>query len=86
MENDASKAAAEFLWDKALAFTQPQFTPHPDDELGNDLLIDDGDWSMDWPIEWAEKNGFNHSNLLEWPHEWRPTLRNYGRWLSLEIT
>lgn len=84
MERSGSSAdAAEFLWETALFYVQPNLTPHPDDELGEDLFIDDGDWSMDWPRDFAERKGFHKSNLPDWPEGWRVTLRNYGRWLDM---
>lgn len=83
MATDCSSEAAEFLWQKAIFYLEPKLTPHPDDELGDDLCIDDDDWSMDWPREWAERLGFHESNLPDWPESWPPTIRNYGRWLSM---
>lgn len=80
---EVSPAAAEFLWDTALTYLEPKLTPHPDDDLAKHLPIDDGDWSMDWPREFAVQQGFDESNLPDWPTDWPATLRNYGRWLSL---
>ena len=85
MQPDVSGEATRFLWDTMAFYTTPELTPHPDDELGEDLCINDDDWSMDWPVEWAKQQGFHESNLPEWPEGWRPTVRNYGRWLSMDL-
>ena len=82
MRTDVSEDAARFLWETVLPYAEPHVTPHPDDELGKDLCIDDDDWGMDWPLEWARRQGFHESNLPDWPNEWPATIRNYGRWLS----
>ena len=83
MRTDVSMDTAQFLWDTALPYVQPQLTPHPDDELANDLCIDDGDWSMDWLREYAERRDFHDSNLPDWPDGWPVTIRNFGRWLDM---
>jgi len=83
MAADCSPEAAEFLWETTLFYTKPRLTPHPDDDLVRDLPIDDGDWSMDWPREFAERQGFHDSNLPDWPKDWPVTIRNFGRWLSI---
>ena len=85
MSPDVSRAAAEFLWASAMNYLealQQEITPHPDDHLVDDLPIDDEEWSMDWPREWAEKQGFHESNLPDWPKDWPVTVRNFGRWLD----
>ena len=47
-----------------------------------DLPIDDEEWSMDWPQEWAELRDFHESNFHDWPESWPVTIRNFGRWLD----
>lgn len=74
---------AAFLWEKALFYVQPRLTPHPDDELASDLRIDDDDWGMDWPRDFARGQEFHESNFPDWPENWPVTLRNYGRWLEM---
>lgn len=86
MTVDVSEETARFLWQVTmpyLEFHKPTLAPHPDDDLVNDLPIDDEEWSMDWPRDWAERRGFHESNLPDWPEEWRVTIRNYGRWLDM---
>lgn len=83
MMPDADREVAEFLWQKAIFYLEPHLTPHPDDDLGLDLPIDEDDWGMDWPREWAAIRGFHESNLPKWPEAWPPTLRNYGKWLQM---
>ncbi|MFM5918421.1 MAG: hypothetical protein ACKOOL_12940 [Novosphingobium sp.] len=75
--------AAQYLWDKTAFYIGPSLTPHPDDHLGDDLKIDDDDWSMDWPAEWARMQGIKPRDLPDWPSDWPPTIRNYGKWLSI---
>lgn len=82
MGTDVREDVARFLWETVLPYVEPQLTPHPDDNLGKDLCIDDDDWGMDWPLEFARRQGFHESNLPDWPKEWPATIRNYGRWLS----
>ena len=82
MLEDCSPEAATFLWDTALVYLEPRLTPHPDDDLVKDLPIDDDDWSMDWPTDFARQRGFHESNLPKWPDNQPVTIRNFGRWLS----
>lgn len=83
MAPDCSPGVAEFLWGKASYYVEPRLTPHPDDDLINDLKIDDDDIGMDWPRDWAELQGFHESNLPDWPEGWPATVRNFGRWLDM---
>lgn len=80
-----SEAATEFLWETALQYLEPMATPHPDDDLVKDLWIDDDEWDMYWPSEFAERQGFSDKNYPEWPKDWPVTFRNYGRWLDLGL-
>ena len=77
--------AAVFLWDTVLFYVSPQLTPHPDDVLGSDLPIDDGDWSMDWPRDFARKHGLRPDDLPAWPEGQASSLLDYGRWLSAAL-
>ena len=83
MEADVSSAAAEFLWETALLYLKPRLTPHPDDDLVRDLPIDSDDFSMDWPRDFAKRQGFHESSFPDWPEGWTVTVRNYGRWLDM---
>ncbi len=86
MSPHVSTEASEFLWHAALPYLEGKpwnLTPHPDDSLVDDLPIADEDWSMEWPLEWAAERGFHESNRPDWPDDWPPTIRNYGRWLDL---
>lgn len=83
MAPDCSPEAAAFLWETALFYLEPKLAPHPDDDLARDLPIDDGDWSMDWPRDWAKSQGFHESNLPDWPAGWPVTIRNFCRWLDM---
>lgn len=85
MVDDVNEVSTEFLWDTVLCYLQPNATPHPDDDLGKDLWIDDGDWSMDWPRDFADQQGFSEKTYPDWPKDWPVTLRNFGRWLDLGL-
>jgi hypothetical protein len=82
MEIDCSTEAADFLWEKVRFYVQLRLTPHPDDDLIKDLMIDEDDIDMDWSRDWAEQRGFHDSNFPDWPKEWPATIRNFGRWLD----
>lgn len=86
MEADVSPEAAAFLWNTTLIYLRPDLTPHPDDNLAIDLPILEEDWILDWPRDFAREQGLVESNLPDWPEGWQPTVRNYGRWLSLGLT
>ncbi|MBH5321302.1 hypothetical protein [Aurantiacibacter sediminis] len=83
MAPDVGPEASEFLWGKAFFIVRPRLTPHPDDDLAKDLPILAEEWSTDWPRDWAEQQGFHESDLPDWPKDWPPTVRNFGKWLSL---
>ncbi len=83
MAQDCSPEAARFMWQQALFYVEPRLTPHPDDLLIDDLCIDDGDVTMDWPQIWAEQQGLSENDLPDWPKAWPLTVRNYARWLDL---
>ncbi|MEM9311399.1 MAG: hypothetical protein AAGA34_08115 [Pseudomonadota bacterium] len=83
MEKECAPDIAQFLWDQCLSYVEPRLTPHPDDHLFDDLKIDDDDVSMDWTREWSERRGFHESNFQDWPSDWAPTVRNFGRWLEM---
>ncbi|MCZ8368759.1 MAG: hypothetical protein O9293_02130 [Porphyrobacter sp.] len=83
MAQDCSPEAARFLWQQALVYVEPRLTPHPDDLLLDDLCIDDGDFTLDWPQVWAERQGLSESDLSDWPKDWPLTVRNFARWLDL---
>jgi hypothetical protein len=83
MAQDCSPEAARFLWQQALFYVEPRLTPHPDDLLLDDLCIDDGDVTMDWPRDWAQQQRLSESDLPDWPKDWPLTVRNFARWLDL---
>jgi hypothetical protein len=84
MSPDVRRETAEFLWDTAQPYLEPwQLAAHPEDDLAKDLPIDDDDWGMDWPRDWAELKGFHETNLPDWPEGWPVTVRNFGRWLDM---
>lgn len=74
---------ATWLWEQASPYYVNATSPHPDDDLGKDAMIDDGDWSMDWPSQFAKARRFDEDDYPDWPVEWPATLRNFGRWLDM---
>jgi hypothetical protein len=86
MAPDCSPEAARFLWQQALPYVEPHLTPHPDDLLLDDLCIDDGDVTMDWPQVWTDLQGISERDLPDWPKNWPLTVRNFARWLDLGRT
>ena len=83
MAQECSPEAARFVWAQALPYVTPRLIPHPDDLLIDDLCIDDGDFTIDWPRDWAEQQRLTESDLPDWPKEWPLTVRNFARWLGL---
>lgn len=83
MQLDVSLPAASFLWETILPYLEPHLTPHPEDDIVEDLPVHADDMSLDWPQLWARQQGFHESNLPDWPDGWPVTIRNYGRWLDL---
>jgi hypothetical protein len=83
LTHDCSPEAARFMWEEVLSYVTPRLTPHPDDLLLDDLCIDDGDITMDWPSNWAERQELAESDLPDWPKGWPLTVRNFARWLDL---
>lgn len=82
MTDSVDEDTAKWLWDQARPYYEP-LTPHPDDLLSDDAMIDDGDWSMHWPREFAESNGFSDKAYPDWPKDWYATIRNFGKWLDM---
>ena len=85
MARDVSPTAAEYIWETAQFYLAPRLTPHPNDDLVDDLPIDDGDWSVDWPVDFAKRHGFSDKLYPDWPDGWPATLRNYGKWLDMGL-
>lgn len=85
MRPDVTEATAHFLWDTAALYLRPRLAPHPDDDLVRDLPIDNGDWSVDWPREFADLHGFSESSYPDWPSDWAVTMRNFGKWLDFGL-
>jgi len=86
MVPDVSQEASEFLWEvsvDAIGFLKPELTIHPDDNLLDDLPIDQGEWDLDWPSEWADRQGIPETGLPDWPEDCPVTIRNFGLWLDL---
>lgn len=72
---------AAFVWDVLQAYYRPELTPHPDDDLMDDLLIDPEE-PEDWVLEYCRRSDISSQYLPEWPEDHRVTPRNLGRYLS----
>lgn len=82
MESDVSRETAESLWDLFGSCLPPQVKPHPDDNVVEELFVDNI-FKSQWLYDFAERNGFDHSDLPTWPSDWPVTVRNFGRWLDM---
>ena len=58
-------------------------TPHPDDHLIDDAMIDEDDVSMFWWGDFAHAKGLDEKTWPDWPQDWAFTVRNFARWLQL---
>jgi len=83
MAQDGSPETARFVWAQALPYVEPHLTLHPDDHLLDDLCIDDGDLTLDWPQVWADQQRISGRDLRDWPKDWPLTVRNFARWCDL---
>ena len=79
---DADADIAAWLWDQALPYYDPQ-TPHPDDHLLDDAMIDDDDIDLYWWREFAKAMALDEASWPQWPQDWPLTVRNFARWLQL---
>lgn len=87
MAPDVSLIATEFLWENSIEMLSlfKGIGPHPDDDLARDLPMDEEEWSMDWPVVFAERHGFSDKLYPDWPDGWPATIRNYGKWLDMGL-
>ena len=75
-------AIAEWLWHQALPYFDP-LTPHPDDHLLDDAMIDEGDIEQHWWGDFARNMELDETTGPDWPQDWAFTVRNFARWLQL---
>ena len=85
LAGDVRPETAQYLWDKIADYVGPLLTPHPDDHLYDDLLIDDDDPVMDWLPEFAEIHGLEWKGWPDWPADWDSNVRNFVRWLEMGL-
>lgn len=81
LADNADADIAAWLWDQALPYYDP-LTPHPDDHLLDDAMIDDDDIALYWWREFAEAMALDAASWPEWPNDWPLTMRNFARWLQ----
>ena len=82
LADQVDPAIAEWLWRQALSYYDP-LTPHPDDHLLDDAMIDEGDIEQYWWEDFARVSGLDAKTWPDWPHDWAFTVRNFARWLQL---
>ncbi|GGD61290.1 hypothetical protein [Croceicoccus mobilis] len=81
MTVNARPDVAAFLWDALQLYYRPELTPHPDDDLVGDLLIDP-DEPEDWVMDYCHRFAISAQELPKWGEEHRVTPRNLGRYLA----
>ncbi len=81
LANDVDADIAAWLWDQARPYYDP-LTPHPDDHLLHDAMIDDGDIDIYWWREFAEAMALDEASWPVWPQDWPLTMRHFARWLQ----
>ena len=78
---DCEPDIADQLWCDLLPFYAPDMTPHPDDDVIQDMPIDH-DEPNDWLRDFCKKNGFGVRDVTPWPSQQQATVRNLARWFS----
>lgn len=82
LADQVDPAIAEWLWHQALPYFEP-LTPHPDDHLLDDAMIDEGDIEQHWWGDFARTMELDETTGPDWPQDWAFTVRNFARWLQL---
>ena len=82
MTVDVSRETAVWMWDTVRFYTEPDLTPHPDDDMIGDLMIDDDDIGMDWLPEFAKGRGANWKLWPDWPKGQVASVRQFAQWLE----
>ncbi len=72
---------AELLWDELFVFYKPDMTPHPDDDVIQDMPID-GEEPNDWLSEFCKRNSLRLKDITDWPKDQSATVRNLASWFS----
>lgn len=83
LATECAEDVAEFLWDELQVYFRPLLTPHPDDDLVDDLPIDPEE-PEDWVVEFCKQQELRISDFAEWPKDLAVTPRNLGAWLTHE--
>lgn len=73
---------AAWLWTQLLPYYRP-LTPHPDDHLRDDAMIDDDEIDSSWRPDLVRDGSSDEIRWPEWPDDWDLTVVNYARWLQL---
>lgn len=81
LRDDCEPDIARLLWTELLVFYQPDMTPHPDDDVIQDMPIDH-DEPNDWLAQFCKINAMRVKDVLPWPQDRPATVRNLARWFS----
>jgi hypothetical protein len=83
LAGDVDADSAAWFWDELQVYYRPLLSPHPDDDLVNDMPIDP-DEPEDWARDYCRLSGIALRQVRNWP-EGRPvTPRNFLCWLHAE--
>lgn len=78
---DVDADVAEWLWDEVQIFCRPDLTPHPQDEITDDLAIDPDEPDF-WFMDFCEQHNLPHRNFPDWPKGEVVTVHSFALWLS----
>lgn len=82
LSHDVPQDIAEWMWETVSFYTRPLLSPHPDDDLLSDLMIDDDDVYIDWLPQFAKEQGLDWKAWPDWPSQAPSTVRNFAIWLA----
>lgn len=85
LEPECGREIAEWFWQHLADYYAP-LTPHPDDHLIDDVLINGDDIDMDWVPQFCKHFGIGSK---KWEDDWPPwpdgealTVRSFARYLA----
>ncbi len=81
LETDCEADIADQLWNDLLLFYCPDMTPHPDDDVVQDMPIDDEE-PNDWLAHFCKINDMRVKDVSPWPQQQPATIRALARWFS----
>jgi hypothetical protein len=81
LRSDCEADIADQLWQDLLVFYRPDMTPHPEDDVIQDMPIDH-DEPNDWLAHFCKANNMRVKDISPWPKNQQATIRNLARWFS----